>query len=255
MRSFKGARGRPVALASLAQDMAKFVLDLGRRHVRDAPLRACPSSASTRIREGRIRPRASRVRSIRAASRAQRHRDGPRRSPCPASAICSSSPSNRARASLAHLEQPVPLPHGAVVAAERRCASSASTASTSRSRKRRRSDAEPVNSPSMAGISQTSLTCSASAPALCVLAGDAHRPSLALLDAAGGKAGADLDLVLARHDLGRDGEAAGAVLAAELGIGTGAQAMTRRRAATPLRADWSCPSRYRRSAPPAAHRA
>ena len=57
-----------------------------------------------------------------------------------------------------------------------------------------------------------------------VLAGDAHRASLALLDAAGGNAGADLHLVLARHDLGGDGEAAGAVLAAELGIGAGAQA-------------------------------
>ena len=57
-----------------------------------------------------------------------------------------------------------------------------------------------------------------------VLAGDAHRPSLALLDAAGGNAGADLHLVLARHDLGGDGEASGAVLAAELGIGAGAQA-------------------------------
>src|SRR6185312_15407749 len=57
-----------------------------------------------------------------------------------------------------------------------------------------------------------------------VLAGDAHGPSLGFLDAAGGEAGADLHLVLARHDPGGDSEAAGAVLATELGIGARAQA-------------------------------
>ncbi len=82
----------------------------------------------------------------------------------------------------------------------------------------------PVNSPSMAGISQTSCTCSARAPALASLpAMRTVRPLLSSMLPAG-NAGADLDLVLARHDLGGDGEAAGAVLAAKLGIGAAAQA-------------------------------
>ena len=79
----------------------------------------------------------------------------------------------------------------------------------------------------MAGISQTSFTCSASAPALASLpAMRTVRPLLSSMLPAG-DAGADLDLVLARHHLCRDGEAAGAVLAAKLGIGAGAQAVAR----------------------------
>ncbi len=84
----------------------------------------------------------------------------------------------------------------------------------------------PVNRPSMAGISQTSLTCSASAPALSSLpAMRTVRLPLSSREPAA-KSGADLDLVLARHDLRRDGEAAGPLFAAKLAIGAAAQALT-----------------------------
>ncbi len=97
---------------------AEFILDLGRRpprqrlfepsFERDAPptgrgLRRAPRASARSASLGRA------TASRRAAAMA-----------VPASAICSSSPSNRARRALAHLEQAVPLPHGAVVAAKRR---------------------------------------------------------------------------------------------------------------------------------------
>ena len=68
---------------------------------------------------------------------------------------------------------------------------------------------------------------SASAPALCSLPAMRTVRPARLLARAGGEAGADLDLVLARHHPGRDGEAAGAVFAAKLVIGASAQAMAR----------------------------
>ena len=60
-----------------------------------------------------------------------------------------------------------------------------------------------------------------------LLAGDAHGAARRLLALARGEPGADLDLVPARHDAGRDREAAGAVFAAKLVIVAPAQAMAR----------------------------
>ena len=161
MRSFKGARGGPVALAALAERRPKFVFDLGGGRLR-APLRAALRARSARTGRGlRRAPPASPRSGHEARDRIEpgggdRH-SGFRHLPL--------EPLEQSAGAFPELEQPVPLPHGAVVAAKR-APHLGSTASTSRSRNRRRSDAGPVNNPSIAGRSQTRLTCSASAPAL-----------------------------------------------------------------------------------------
>ena len=82
-----------------------------------------------------------------------------------------------------------------------------------------------MNNPSIAGMSQTMRTYSASAPGL--------RSLPAILDHAPvrgamrfrAKSGADLDLAVARADMSGNRKAAGAVFAAELGEVTPTQAV------------------------------
>ena len=172
MRSFKGAAAGPVALAARSR---------AGRESRPRPRSRAPSTAPLRA----SRPR-----------RVSAHGKGACRRAPPASLDQADQALDRVeprggdcRACLGHLlleplEQRGASPRaagtgGSAAASPGRsgraaCASWDRRPSTSRSRKRRRSDADPVNSPSIAGISQTSLTCSASAPALIVLAGDAH---------------------------------------------------------------------------------
>ena len=114
-----------------------------------------------------------------------------------------------------------------------------SSARTSRSRKRRRSPAAPVNSRSIAGVTQST---------------DSHSPS-ELTDAGaplirtwrrsgalGERAGADVGLAEPR----RDREGAVAALPRHLGQRARREGRARARAATRPRAHWSCPRHSRR---------
>ncbi len=95
MRSFKSARDGPVALAALAEPEAEFVLDLGRRLSRQRLFE--PSFERDQgEREGASSPRAARIVSISVARRASASTRAAAIA-VPASAICSSSPSNKAR--------------------------------------------------------------------------------------------------------------------------------------------------------------
>ena len=139
--------------------------------------------------------------------------------------------------------------------ARRACGSSGSKQAIRRSRKRRRSDAGPVNSPSMAGREPDHLDMLGQrAGARLVLAVDAHDAAGCggCVVRAGSSAGADVDAAMRRVAGARPPPSPPSPTARQLGIGRAAQALAGGRAATGPRADWSCPSRWARTARPAA---
>ena len=223
MRSFKGPGGGPVALAALFESGAKFILDLGRR-ARGKRRFEPPFERDRSPREGAFA-------ALRAHALDQRHEPAGRIEPCGGDRRARFrhlllEPLEQSARPLPHLEQPVPLPHRPVVAAKRAPHLGID------------GKHEPVEKAPPLGGGTGEQTVHGrdepdqidifgeSARAL-LFAGDAHGPAGRLLARAGGKAGADLDLVLARHHSCRDGEAAGAVFAAKLAIGASAQAVPR----------------------------
>src|SRR5262245_13891931 len=223
MGSFKGSRGRSVALAALLETPAKFVLDFGRR--------ARPKRRFEPPFERDRGPREGAVAALGAHALDQACEPRRRLEPCRSDRNARFrhlffQPLEQSARPLAHLEQPVPLPHRPVVAAER-----APHLGIDRKHEpveeapplRRRSREETVHGrdePDEIDIFGKRARAS-------LFAGDTHGAAGGLLAPARGKPRANLDFVTARYDPGRDREAAGAVLTAKLVIVAPAQAMAR----------------------------
>src|SRR5581483_5601015 len=223
MGSFKGPQGGPVALARDAQSLPEFVLDLGCR----PPVERLLEPTLERqhgVREWRVGaprlalPLDQRGEPLRGIAASGGDGDTGLRH------LLLEPLEQRAR-SLAHLEQAVPLAHGAVVAAK------------GRAHLRVDHEHEPVEEaaplrrwPGEKAIHGRNEPHEPDVVGECawarVLAGDADRPPGTLLVRSWEKPRADLDLALRRDYLRRDGKAARAVFAAKLVIGTPAQAVT-----------------------------